>query len=323
MASAFNWSPGGCCCGTQGLWAIGVDNIDTPTLTRIPRTAIVTYSGISINPDPLFGGPNAAHPCDHPSYLNNQIDTLTAWAPSYSVYRTLGQHGADTRLQMHWATALDQYVEGPAWPGVAGGTPTFDRGRIPARFGATFSPGTIGVAGNFPFNPGGGFDNMHVNYNTLANWSLTHPPYVPDPKYWDPNTLVCRSFGTYINQCEVSLLCGRYPTDDQPGSAGVQVWFGAVFLGTIGITGEGVPLWRKTLPNVPWKLHDFVITGLALPRKQRICRIPDQIVFTPADSIKLPGGIMANAANGGGDLTNMSITVTFGDWHEGPIGDLP
>lgn len=323
--SAFDWSPGGCCCAVaQGPWAIGVDDINNPTITRIPKKARITYSGVYLNDGPFdFPRPGPTS-CGAPDFLNNQVEVFEAFAPSYSFRRDLGDHVGvnNNRLQMHWSTSREDHTEKPTWPGYAGGTPTFDIGRITRKPNSQVNPADAGQPNRVVAASGDGPNNMAVNYNTQFNFLTGWSPYSPAPFRFNQFSESCQ-IDEVSGKGELTIVAGDFFDFNNP-TPFLQVIFTHRFQGTIGLSGFLQPVWWKRLTN-EWRLHEFSFTGqLGAPnRRQRIAVIPDSITLTVADSVKFVNGIMENASNAGGRLDRMVINITFEDWFEGPLATLP
>lgn len=300
---------------------MGVDSIDNPTMTRIPKRARVTYSGVYLGTS-LFDFPTAATACGAPDFLNNQVEVMEAFAPSYSLRKTIAEYSAppleNFRIQMHWSTAREDRTELPTWPGYAGGTPTFNIGRITRKGGSVVSIENDGKPDRVVQDDGNGPENMTVNYNTQYTPEEGWPFYAPAPFSYSNFFQECREFPTG-RQGELSLICGGFFGDKNDPT--VEAIFTHPFLGSVGLSGYLQPVWHKDL-SLQWKLHSFPIENNP-NRLQRICVIPESVQFTVADAIKFSTGVMENASNYGGKLDRLVIDVDFEDWFEGPLASLP
>lgn len=320
--SAFNWNPGGCCCVVfSDIMAFGVDNIDNPTKTRIPRTCSVTYQGVQWRNQ--FGQQVQPPPCSIATYLENFTHHLKAWAPYYAFNKPPAP--SEPQQQMCWTTAKEQWIIRPAWPGLVAGNPDFKKGRLPWRQVTTTGNTLVNQSDPdppYPFDSGAGVFGSEQNFHRLSSNVIGQPDF--GYPYFDPAPSFmfngnCTPDDDIGNVAELVIQVGGPATPQVPAGQ-IGAIFGSRFGGVTDTFGAQVPTWIKPIGQTVQKT--FNLSG-GVNRTQWICVIPETISFSSTSYAFGGSPNKQFAQNRFGYLGEMTVTVTFGDWFDGPIANAP
>jgi hypothetical protein len=313
MASAFDWSPGGCCCGPPLYCAMGVDNIEQPTITRIPRSASVTYSGAIYVVD--NGAGIYSLDCGNPGHFNSMSPvSLTAQAPTYPSGSPIGYPAPGQNHFMTWTRASGNKVINPVWPGMAGGE------WIPNDAGQLLVP-PFGIT---PTLAGWGYDGLVPRYFSGAGTlydQFTHA--TEEPVGFGVPEAYCRVTKPW-DFAELSLICGPLEGegyDDTLSTNHVRLFYAASLdAGKVGSAFSAPLQLFKILDDVPYDVpftvYEFHPADPSI--KHRICVIPDTISLDISDSFFDYGPPVGPKAHGY-FYHNLTIEIRFSDWYEGPI----
>ena len=316
-------SPGFCCEIHTGPWAMGVDDLSNPTITRIPRRCTVTYSGST-------GGPGLAS--EIATWVNSHVHTLEAFSPLYTFgalgiqngirpegYPTYSFTVSNYPCAMHFTTAMEQHVSRPQWPGYVGGTvPLLTDALLPIRavdgpVTQTISPPNSTMAGV----AGVGNPAAIINYGNQLQFATGYPPYNPQQPGFPEN-----SDAQLIR--ELTIIPGRWA--DRSGAI-VPIDDKAQFLfsGDWGPLGGGLSNAARIWAAYPTVYKYYTVSvGPNITRRQPICVIPDSVTFRPVDVVQ--AGVMPRLGIGppnDTDFSNLTVVATFSDWFEGPFADPP